>query len=158
MYSKEPSSSGGMNSDPSLSNTGTVRITVATAPAITNHFQRRDQAHRGSYSRMRILLIGWLSSEWILPTSTALVTRASQRGRNSKFFMWVKTSRIAGSSVMARTAAMIIEKFLVYASGLKRRPSCASRVRTGRKETAITSRAKKLGPPTSFTAFTTTVW
>src|ERR1035441_4609681 len=66
--------------------------------------------------------------------------------------------RRAGSSVMARTAATIMAKFLVYANGLKSRPSCASSVSTGRNETAITSSAKKLGPPTSFTAFTTTVW
>ena len=32
--------------------------------------------------------------------------------------MWVKSSRMAGSSVMAKTAAMIIENVLVYASGL----------------------------------------
>ena len=39
--------------------------------------------------------------------------RASQRGRNSNCFMWVKSSRMAGSRVMASTAAMIMEKFLV---------------------------------------------
>src|SRR6266581_5227970 len=45
MYNSEPSSSGGMNSEPSFSKTGTVMMTRATAPAITNHFQRSDQAH-----------------------------------------------------------------------------------------------------------------
>ena len=63
---------------------------------------------------------------------------------------------MAGSSVIASTAAMIIAKFLVYANGLNIRPSCASKVNTGRKPTAITSRAKKLGPATSFTAEMTT--
>ena len=46
-------------------------------------------------------------------TSTAFTTRDSHRGRNSKFFMWVNSSRIAGSSVMASTAATIIAKFFV---------------------------------------------
>src|SRR5207244_10799436 len=40
--------------------------------------------------------------------------------------------------------------------GLKSRPSCASSVSTGRKETAITSKAKKLGPATCLTALTIT--
>ena len=70
--------------------------------------------------------------------------------------MCVNSRRIAGSSVMASTAATIIERFLVYASGLNSRPSCASSVSTGRNDTAITSSAKKLGPPTSFTASMTT--
>ena len=37
-------------------------------------------AQTGSYSRIRTRLIGCVSSEWIVPTSTALATRASQRG------------------------------------------------------------------------------
>ena len=59
---------------------------------------------------------------------------------------------------MASTAATTIAKFLVYASGLNSRPSCASSVSTGRNDTAITSSAKKLGPPTSFTASTMARW
>ncbi len=72
-----------MNSEPSLSKTGTVRMTTATAPAITNHFHRNASSHTGAYNLIRILLIGCFSSEWIVPTRTAFVTRASQRGRNS---------------------------------------------------------------------------
>src|SRR5664279_3967546 len=83
MYINEPSSRGGMNSEPSSSKTGTVRTTSATAPAITNHFHRNASSHTGAYNRIRILLIGCVSSEWIVPTRTAFVTRASQRGRNS---------------------------------------------------------------------------
>jgi len=45
---------------------------------------------------------------------------------------------------------------LVKARGLKSLPSIASRVNTGMNETAITRRAKKLGPPTSLTALMTT--
>src|SRR5450432_3181569 len=102
-----------MNSEPSVWNAGTVRTTTANAPAITSHFQRNAQAQTGAYNRMRILLIGWVSSEWILLTRMAFVTRASQRGRNSKSFMWVNRRRIAGSSVIARTAAIIIERVFV---------------------------------------------
>ena len=47
IYSSEPSSSGGMNSDPSFSNVGTLTATSATAPAITAHFQRSDHAATG---------------------------------------------------------------------------------------------------------------
>ncbi len=82
--------------------------------------------------------------------------RQSQRGRKVKGSTRVKSSRMAGSRVIARTAAMAIEKFFVRANGLNRRPSCASRANTGMKETAMTSSAKKLGPPTSFTAEMTT--
>jgi len=57
---------------------------------------------------------------------------------------------------MARNAAMAIEKVFVKANGLNRRPSCASKANTGMKETAMMSRAKKLGPPTSLTAEITT--
>ncbi len=59
---------------------------------------------------------------------------------------------MAGSSVIARIAAIAIEKFFVNASGLNKRPSWASSVKTGINATAMTSREKKLGPPTSFTA------
>ena len=48
MYSSEPSSSGGMNSDPRRWYTGTVAATMTTAPATTNHFHRSDHAHTGS--------------------------------------------------------------------------------------------------------------
>src|SRR5581483_5032184 len=67
--------------------------------------------------------------------------------RNSNFFSRIKSNKIGGTRVTARIAAMAMEKFLVKARGLKSRPSCASKVNTGRKETAITSKAKKLGPP-----------
>src|ERR1035438_1742347 len=67
IYISEPSSRGGMNSDPSFSKTGTVRTTRATAPAMTTHFHRRASSHTGAYNRIRILLIGWVSSEWIVP-------------------------------------------------------------------------------------------
>src|SRR5262245_49496375 len=102
-----------MNSDPSRWYTGTVAATTATAPARTNHFHRNDHAQIGSYNRISTRLIGCVSSEWIFPTRTALATRASHAGVNEKVFMWVKSSRMAGSSVIARTAAMIIEKFFV---------------------------------------------
>src|SRR5438477_348339 len=101
-------------------------------------------------------LTGCVSSPWMVPTSTALATRRSQPGRKVNGSRRVKRSRIAGSSVIASTAAIAIEKFLVKASGLKSRPSCASSAKIGRNETAITRSEKKLGPPTSFTAPTTT--
>ena len=60
--------------------------------------------------------------------------------------------RSAGSSVIASSAATIMVSDFVYASGLKRRPSCASSVSTGRKATAITSSVKNAGAPTSLIA------
>src|SRR5213080_2010591 len=97
-------------------------------------------------------LTGCVSSPWMVPTSTPLATRRSQPGRKVNGSRRVKRSRIAGSSVIASTAAIAIEKFLVKASGLKSRPSCASSAKMGRNETAITRSEKKLGPPTSLTA------
>jgi len=55
-----------------------------------------------------------------------------------------------------RAKVTAYRNWLVNASGLNRRPSCASSVNTGRKATAMTSSAKKLAPPTSFTAEITT--
>ena len=82
--------------------------------------------------------------------------RARKRGRKLNSVAWVNSSRMAGSSVMASTAAMAMEKFLVKASGLNRRPSCASSVKMGMNETAMTSSAKKLAGATSLTASITT--
>src|SRR2546426_6173265 len=55
-------------------------------------------------------LTGCVSSPWMVPTSTALATRRSQPGRKVNGSRRVKRSRIAGSSVIASTAAMAIEK------------------------------------------------
>ncbi|MBP1724575.1 MAG: hypothetical protein H6Q44_2280 [Deltaproteobacteria bacterium] len=92
----------------------------------------------------------------MFPTKTALAARQSQLGRKEKFFAWVRRSLRAGSKVIAKRAATIMARVFVYARGLKSRPSSASKVNTGRKETAITKRAKKLGPATCFTARITT--
>ncbi len=62
---------------------------------------------------MRKRLTGCLSSEWIRPTKTVLVTRASQSGLNSNRRKRVNTRRSAGSRVMARQAATIIASVLV---------------------------------------------
>src|ERR1039457_1365389 len=79
MYINEPSSRGGMNSEPRLWNTGMVKTTNATAAAITSHFHRNASSHTGAYNLIRILLIGCVSSEWIVPTRPALVTRADRK-------------------------------------------------------------------------------
>ncbi len=101
-------------------------------------------------------LIGCFSSLWIVPTSTALTSAPASAAGSVNGSMRVNSRRIAGSSVIASTAAIAMEKFLVKASGLKSRPSCASSAKIGMNETAITSSEKKLGPPTSFTASMTT--
>jgi hypothetical protein len=49
----------------------------------------------------------------MVPTSTALAARHSQRGRKLKFARCMNESRRAGSKVMASTAAMIMVRFLV---------------------------------------------
>jgi hypothetical protein len=63
MNSSAPSSSGGMNSDPSPRYTGTVTTTNATAPASTSHFQRRSTRPPAAYSRISTRLMGCFSSE-----------------------------------------------------------------------------------------------
>ncbi len=57
-----------------------------------------------------------------------------------------------GTSVIDSSAAPAIEKVFVKASGLNIRPSCASSVNTGRKETVIISRLKNSAGPTSLHA------
>ncbi len=58
----------------------------------------------------------------------------------------------AGPMVMERNAAQAMVKVLVKASGLNRRPSCASSVNTGMKLTVMTSRAKNSGLPSCLQA------
>ncbi len=72
--------------------------------------------------------------------------------------MRVKSIRMAGSSVIASTAAIAIARFFEYASGLKSRPSWSTRTNTGRKATAMTSREKNTDGPTSFSASSRTSW
>jgi hypothetical protein len=66
--------------------------------------------------------------------------------------------RIAGSSVIASTAAIAIARFFEYASGLKSRPSWSTSVKIGRNDTAITSSEKKTDGPTSASARRRTSW
>ena len=47
MYSSVPSSSGGMNSDPSLKNTGTVRTITRNATAMVFHLCSRANSQTG---------------------------------------------------------------------------------------------------------------
>ena len=58
----------------------------------------------------------------------------------------------AGTSVTDRSAAAAMAKVLVKASGPNIRPSCASSVKIGRKETVMTSRLKNSAGPTSLAA------
>jgi hypothetical protein len=51
--------------------------------------------------------------------------------------------------VIASSALMAMARFFVSASGVNRRPSCASSVNTGMNATAITSREAKIAGPTS---------
>ena len=58
----------------------------------------------------------------------------------------------SGARVIETSAANNIAPVLVKARGLKRRPSWASSVKTGRKEIVIMSRETKSGFPTSWAA------
>ena len=80
---------------------------------MTAHFQRNDQATTGSYQRMSTRLMGCFASECTVPTSNALPARESQGQRKLKLLTWVMTTRSAGSSVIASTAATIMAKVLV---------------------------------------------
>ena len=101
--------------------------------------------------------MGWFSSLCIVPMTTPVTSRASHLGRKLKGRVRPNSKpTVAGTNVMARTPAIAIAKVLVNARGLNRRPSCPSSVNTGRKATAITNKAKKLGPPTSLIAVTST--
>jgi hypothetical protein len=101
---------------------------------------------------MSVRLTAWVSCWRTRPANATVAARASHFGWNRKRPNRENISRSAGSSVIVSTAATTMARVLVYASGRNSRPSCASRVSTGRNDTAITSSAKKLGPPTSFTA------
>jgi hypothetical protein len=102
--------------------------------------------------------MGCFSSGWYVPTVTWLTTQASHRGRKCMKSILAKSIRSAGSRVRARRAAMAMARFLVQARGRKSRPSWSTRVKMGRKATAITSREKKTEGPTSRSASSRTAW
>ena len=64
----------------------------------------------------------------------------------------MNSSISTGTSVTPSSAAKNIENVLVNASGLNKRPSCASSENTGMKLTVMTSNAKKSGRPTLLAA------
>jgi hypothetical protein len=89
---------------------------------------------------------------------TVFQVQHSQAGRNRVQCMRVKSMRSAGSRVSASPAAMNMVRFLVQARGRKSRPSWSTRVKMGRKATAITSSEKKTDGPTSSRASSRTRW
>ena len=93
-----------------------------------------------------------------MPTSRPLASQLSGRGRNRNGSIRANSIRSAGSTVTASTAAMAMAKFLEKARGLKSRPSWSTRVKTGRKATAMTSSEKKTLGPTSRSAASRTSW
>ena len=102
--------------------------------------------------------MGWRSSEWYVPTTAWVASQASAFGLNRKGSMRAKSMRMAGSSVMASSAAMAMARFLEMASGRKSRPSWSTSVKTGMKATAMTSSEKKTVGPTSSRASSLTLW
>ena len=122
-------------------NTGIVTNIIVRLAATTMNLCRSDHQTTGVYMRIRRRLTGCVRSLWIRPTRAALVARHSHTGRKWKLRKCMNISRSAGSSVMARKAATMMERFLVYARGRNRRPSSACNVSTGRNATPITSRA-----------------
>ncbi|GAB1413790.1 hypothetical protein MASR1M97_25260 [Candidatus Desulfobacillus denitrificans] len=64
----------------------------------------------------------------------------------------MNSSISTGTRVTESSAAPAMAKVLVHASGANRRPSCASSVNTGRKETVMMSSEKNSAGPTSLQA------
>ena len=89
---------------------------------------------------------------------TWLTTQASHFGRNEKPSIRANSIRMAGSSVIARNAAIAIARFFENASGLKSRPSWSTSVKTGRNATAMTRSEKKTDGPTSMSASSRILW
>ncbi len=83
------------------------------------HEPARRVVHPEDRPADRVPLLGVVSAR---PAPSWRAARASAAGTTDGS-MRVKSMRMAGSSVMARMAAMAIARFFEYASGLKRRPS-----------------------------------
>ena len=128
MYRMLPSLRGGMNSFPRPRNTGTVASNARKAAPITGQRKRTTKRITGLYAATRARFSG-LDSPLIRPRT-------------------IQTAK-AGVSVTARMAAKAMEYVLVYAKGLNSRPSVPSRANTGRKDTVIMSKEKKMLGPTS---------
>ena len=91
MYSSEPSSRGGMNSDPSFRKTGTVAMHQSQGAADHHPFPAQRPARDRfveAYQEAadRVLLFGR-----ILPTRTALAVLQSQRRPEMEIPEWVKS-------------------------------------------------------------------
>ena len=72
--------------------------------------------------------------------------------------MRANSMRMAGSSVMASSAAIAIARFFENASGRNSRPSWSTSVKTGMNATAITKSEKNTAGPTSISASSRTRW
>src|ERR1700674_834134 len=73
-----------------------------------------------------------------------------EKGFSDSGLRWprMKITIRTGTSVMARIEEKATERVLVHARGRNMRPSCASRRNTGRNDTTITSKEKKMAGPT----------
>jgi len=141
-----------MNSLPSLKTIGTVTSTSAKEIAMDVFAWRITNLHGPSYMRCMRRLTGCCSSGWYLPTAIDDAIFDIQLGRNLNGSALANIILMAGSSVIASSAAMAIARFLEYAKGLNSRPSWSTSVNIGIKLTATTSRLKNTLGPTSNSA------
>ena len=73
MTSREPSSSGGMNSDPRRWNTGTVATMSTMAAATTRNRKRTTSTAIGRYTALRSRLTGFVASVRKRPRSSSTI-------------------------------------------------------------------------------------
>ena len=102
---------------------------MTNAIAIVDFGKRKTQSSTGRYIAIKSRLTGFLCSEITLPR--------------------MKYPINTGISVIARPAEAAMAYVLVYASGANIRPSCASKMNTGKKLTVIINKLKNNAGPTS---------
>ena len=121
-----------MNSEPIRLSGARLEASTPIISTMTSQRSRTAPATSGRYTKRSNRDTGLRRSDTIRP-------RTSQ-------------NMSTGTTVTATTDAIAMEYVLVSASGLNNRPSWASSVKTGRKETVMTSRLKNSVGPTSWAA------
>ena len=130
IYNIEPSSNGGINSDPMERSIGTVMSNAMTLIAIVILRYFSTQWIIGSYIRIKNLVIGFAVSSLKLPRMSIVIN--------------------TGISVITTAAEAIMTNVFVYARGWNIFPSCPVNKKTGRKPTRIINSEKKIALPTCF--------
>ena len=127
---------------PGIASATTVAAASTILPGCLQHEPARRIVDPEDRAADRVLLLG------VVRADERVRRELRERGRlERERFMRVNSMRIAGSSVIASTAASAMAMFFEYASGLNSRPFRSTSAKIGRKRHADARRAARRTPP-----------